>query len=230
MRMIVVFEKGFALRHIGHLDLMRTIQRALRRTDLPIRYSNGFNPHIQLSFAAPLSVGVVGMREVMDVPLNDAIQGDIFAQALNHVLPSRLRVVAARSVSDGFPTLMALVAASQIRIDFPASPEADQVAEAFPRFMASQECITLRKTKAGENMTNIRPFIASASMEATENGYCLHALIENRPEGSLKPAVLVLALCEMSDVQAVAYTAFREQIFAKHPRGSLIRLEEYPDA
>ena len=67
--MIVVFEKGFALRHIGHLDLMRTIQRALRRTTLPIRYSNGFNPHIQLSFAAPLSVGVVGMREVMDVPM-----------------------------------------------------------------------------------------------------------------------------------------------------------------
>ena len=103
MRMIVVFEKGFALRHIGHLDLMRTIQRALRRTDLPIRYSNGFNPHIQLSFAAPLSVGVVGMREVMDVPLTDAIQGDIFAQALNHVLPSRLRVVAARSVSANRP-------------------------------------------------------------------------------------------------------------------------------
>ena len=60
MRMMVVFEKGETLRYIGHLDLMRAMQRALRRSGLPIRYSNGFNPHIRLSFAAPLSVGVVG--------------------------------------------------------------------------------------------------------------------------------------------------------------------------
>ena len=64
--MMVVFEKGETLRYIGHLDLMRAMQRALRRSGLPIRYSNGFNPHIRLSFAAPLSVGVVGLRELME--------------------------------------------------------------------------------------------------------------------------------------------------------------------
>ena len=56
MRMMAAFEKGEKLRFIGHLDLMRTMQRALRRSHLPIKYSNGFNPHIRLSFAAPLSV------------------------------------------------------------------------------------------------------------------------------------------------------------------------------
>ena len=69
MRMMVVFEKGEALRYIGHLDLMRTVQRALRRSELPVKYSNGFNPHIRLSFAAPLSVGVIGLRELMEVPV-----------------------------------------------------------------------------------------------------------------------------------------------------------------
>lgn len=44
--MMVVFEKGETLRYIGHLDLMRAMQRALRRSGLPIRYSNGFNPQI----------------------------------------------------------------------------------------------------------------------------------------------------------------------------------------
>ena len=51
--MMAAFEKGEKLRFIGHLDLMRTMQRALRRSHLPIKYSNGFNPHIRLSFAAP---------------------------------------------------------------------------------------------------------------------------------------------------------------------------------
>ena len=66
MKMIVVFEKTPRLRMIGHLDLMRAMQRALRRSDLPLRYSQGFNPHILLSFAAPLSLGMAGKREVME--------------------------------------------------------------------------------------------------------------------------------------------------------------------
>ena len=60
MKMIVVFEKTPRLRHIGHLDLMRAMQRALRRSDLPLKYSQGFNPHILLTFASPLSVGFSG--------------------------------------------------------------------------------------------------------------------------------------------------------------------------
>ena len=57
MKMLVVFEKTPRLRHIGHLDLMRAIQRSLRRSGLPIRYSQGFNPHMLMSFAAPLALG-----------------------------------------------------------------------------------------------------------------------------------------------------------------------------
>ncbi len=51
MRAIAVFEKGERLRHIGHLDLMRAMQRALRRSGLPVAYSKGFSPHVIVSFA-----------------------------------------------------------------------------------------------------------------------------------------------------------------------------------
>lgn len=226
MRMIVVFEKGFALRHIGHLDLMRTIQRALRRTDLPIRYSKGFSPHIQLSFAAPLSVGVVGAREVMDVPMESDVAGEAFVSAMNTALPQCLRVLAARPVAEDFPTLMALVAGSRIRVDIESCPEAERVAEALPRFMADTNCVTLRKTKAGENMTNIRPFVLEAELTETEDGYTLRALIENRKEGSLKPAVLMQALCELAGVESVPFIATRECILAKQD-GAFVRLEDF---
>lgn len=224
--MIVAFEKGYALRHIGHLDLMRTIQRALRRTQLPIRYSNGFNPHIQISFAAPLSVGVVGEREVMDVPVDGECDGERFLRELGAVLPHGLCVISARPVEDTFPTLMALVRGSRIRIELDACLEADLVAQAFPRFMAGEECVTLRKTKAGENNTNIRPFIAEAQLQPTPQGYTLRCLIRNRQDGSLKPAVLVQALCEMAEVPAVPYVASRERILAEQ-NGTLLPLEEY---
>jgi len=225
--MIVVFEKGFALRHIGHLDLMRTIQRALRRTSLPIRYSNGFNPHIQLSFAAPLSVGVVGMREVMDVPMAAACSEEVFTQELNRVLPGCLQVKRSRTVPDEFPTLMALVAGSRIRIEIEAGEAGDKVAAAFPAFMAADETVTLRKTKAGENMTNIRPFVVQGTIEKKADGYTIRCVIANRQDGSLKPAVLMNALCELAGIESASYIAYRDGILAKNKDGRLIELEEY---
>ena len=67
MRMIVAFNKTEQVRHVGHLDMQRAMQRALRRSDLPIRYSNGFNPHALMSFAMPLPVGVGGDEELFEV-------------------------------------------------------------------------------------------------------------------------------------------------------------------
>ena len=128
MRMMVVFEKGESLRYIGHLDLMRAMQRALRRSGLPIRYSNGFNPHIRLSFAAPLSVGIVGLRELMEVPLEDGVREEDFKAGMNAVLPASLRVRQCRALEDGFPALMSLVAGSRYLIRFPSIAESDRAA------------------------------------------------------------------------------------------------------
>jgi radical SAM-linked protein len=222
-----VFEKGFVLRHIGHLDLMRTVQRALRRSNLPIRYSQGFNPHIQLSFASPLSVGVVGMREIMDVPIEGEMDTVAFAEELNSALPDCLRVKSARAVPDDFPALMALVAGSRLRVEIDGCPEADRVAEAFPGFMKTDECVTLRKTKSGENQTNIRPFVTEATLEKTDAGYTLRCVIANRREGSLKPAVLMRALCATAEVEQVPFIAYRDAILAKNRDGRLVSLEDY---
>ena len=114
--MMVAFEKGPELRFIGHLDLMRAMQRALRRSLLPVKYSNGFNPHIRLSFAAPLSVGVVGLRELMEVPLEDGVTEKQFMDGMNAVLHECLRICFCRSVEDTFPALMSLVAGADYLI------------------------------------------------------------------------------------------------------------------
>ena len=95
MKMIVVFEKAPRLRHIGHLDLMRAMQRALRRSGLPLRYSQGFNPHILLNLAAPLSVGMPGKREIMEVPLEKNVQPEEFLQKLSAALPQDLPCLSA---------------------------------------------------------------------------------------------------------------------------------------
>ena len=73
MRMLVEFRKDDIVRHLGLLDLQRTMQRALRRSGLPIKYSSGFNPHIVMSFASALSTGIPGDAELLDVSLSGEV-------------------------------------------------------------------------------------------------------------------------------------------------------------
>lgn len=218
--MMVVFTKAYPLRHIGHLDLMRTMQRALRRSGLPIKYSRGYNPHIKLSFASPLSVGVTGEREIMDVQMDAAMDETAFAAALQKVMPGGLPVVGARAIGDSFPTLMGLAAGSRYRIETETDPA--ELADAVRRLLLMDEYIAMRKTKSGEAMANILPFIEK--LTTGETAVRFTAL--NLQSGSLKPAVLMQALFDIAGKEPCGYTVIREAILARDAQGDLVPLEE----
>lgn len=91
----VTFSKTGAARYISHLDLNRTMIRALRRAQLPIWYTEGFNKHPYVTFAAPLSLGYEGERETMDMRLNDDLSMDEVVSRLDSVMPTGLRVLSA---------------------------------------------------------------------------------------------------------------------------------------
>lgn len=230
MRMMAVFQKGETLRYIGHLDLMRTVQRCLRRSNLPVKYSNGFNPHIRLSFAAPLSVGVVGQRELMEVPVEDGVTEQQFVDAFNKVSPECLQIVQARCISDEFPTLMSLVAGSRYTIRLYAGAEADQTAAAFDRFMALDSYVAIRRTKSGENPCDIRPFIKEGNLQKTEEGYEIKLETITLDNGALKPSLWLESLCAFAECEKPHHIIYRGAILAQPKGGPLMPMEEYPHA
>ena len=225
MRMMVVFEKGPELRFIGHLDLMRTMQRALRRSLLPIKYSNGFNPHIRLSFAVPLSVGVIGLRELMEVPVEDGVTEEQFQSAMNAVLPSCLRIVNCRAVEDAFPALMSLVAGADYRITFAKTEAGRKAYEKFDDFMALKEYVTQRRTKSGEKPCDIRPFVLSGSCAETDESYVIELKTAALKAGMLKPALWLESLCEFAGSGEFDSLIYRTAILAKAADGSLVPME-----
>ena len=91
----VWFEKKGAVQYISHLDLTRCMARALKLSGLPVWYTEGFNPRIYMTYAMPLSLGVRGERECMDIRLTEDVPLKEVASRLNAHLPRDLRVLSA---------------------------------------------------------------------------------------------------------------------------------------
>ena len=189
MKMLVVFEKSMRLRHIGHLDLMRTMQRALRRSGLPICFSKGFTPHLLLSFAAPLSVGMWGKREIMEVPVSEEIAPEDFKKKLSAALPPDLPCISVKAVPDEHPAPMSLLKAAAFCAQL---EDGEKLLSAVPDFMAQEQINAIRKTKSGEKPCDIRPMIYELRAEG-QKLYMVLALCE---QATCKPDLLLQALAD----------------------------------
>jgi radical SAM-linked protein len=89
----VIYKKGEEVKYIGHRDLMRTFQRAIRRADLPVAYSQGFNPHMKISWGNALKVGATSDQEEAVLELAQWVKPDEVKTRLNSVLPKGLAIL-----------------------------------------------------------------------------------------------------------------------------------------
>ena len=117
MRAMIRFGKQPRLRFISHLDLQRFFQRALNRTGLPIAWTQGFNPHPVMSFGSALALGWTSEYEIVDFKLAAPMGRKRVEDAMRASLPVDLPVLEARLVDDKHPAPMAMVRASDYRIE-----------------------------------------------------------------------------------------------------------------
>ncbi|MBR4711787.1 MAG: TIGR03936 family radical SAM-associated protein [Clostridia bacterium] len=222
MRMLATFEKSERLRHIGHLDILRAMQRALRRSGLPVAYSNGFNPHILLSFASALPVGAAGTCEVMEVAMAEETSPEEFLRRMNGALPPEMRLSGARSVDDRHPAVMSLVRAARYEIRFRDPADADAVGAVLPDYLARTEIITERKSKSGIKPCDIRPLIHDLRM----SGGVLYAELALTETLSCKPVMLLKTLGESIGKEEIRALVVRTRLLGEDAGGRRVPVEE----
>lgn len=225
MRMWIVFEKGKRLRHIGHLDLMRAMQRALRRSGLPIAYSQGFNPHVLVNFASPMPVGVWGTHEIMDAAMAREVSPDEVKEALNKALPPAIKVKEAFQVTDAHPAPMALLRAA----GYEAVMEGEKAAllsQAIPALLKREEIPAMRKTKSGEKPCDIRPMIFALSAREEGGRWIFSMTLAFKEAATLKPELLFTALCREAGLESAPRMVLnRTRLMGMDENGALTPLE-----
>lgn len=197
MRMLVRFGKKPRLRFISHLDLQRFLHMALNRSGLPIKYSEGFNPHPLMAFGSALALGWTSDYEILDVRLSAPMGRKRCEDAMRAALPEDLPVIEVKLVDDRFPSAMAQIYASDYRIEL-SGDSAEAILAQVPAFMAEQEVLAMKKSKSGVKEVNIRPLVLDLR---AENGGIACRLMLTEKE-SLKADLLINTLAERAGVQA----------------------------
>ena len=221
MRMLFEFGKGGRLRYISHLDLQRFMQRALRRTDLPVSYSQGFSPHPQMAFASALAMGWSSDVEILDVKLTEEVDEEHARQQLDRALPPEMPVHRARMVDDRFPAMMAKLVWADYRIEL-TGETASAVIGAIDGYMAEESVIALRKTKSGEKPADIRKMTASLSAD----GNVISARLMLTEQATVKPDLLLNTLAERAGVEPADARIHRTALLAVEKNGDVVPLME----
>ena len=221
MRMLIRFGKNPRLRFISHLDLQRFLHMALNRTGLPIKYSEGFNPHPVMAFGSALALGWTSEYELLDVRLSAPMGRKRCEEALRFALPEDLPVLEVKLLEDRAPSIMSMVYASDylIRLNGETAQAVQDAAEAF---MAEECVMAVKKTKSGEKEINIRPL--TLSLEARSDG--LNARLMLTEKDALKADLLVKTLAERAGVELPQVRIHRTCLLAKDAQGALRPLME----
>lgn len=204
----VVFSKTGRARYISHLDLNRTMIRAIRRAELLIWYTEGFNRHPYVTFAAPLSLGYEGERETMDLRLQEPMDMEELVQRLDGAMPEGLHILsAAPAVMKAGEAVLA-----RYRLSIGCAPER------LRELLSGEKIMVEKRTKKKAMKTvDLKPVVeaSGAVISEWENGGALLELaLPCGGELSVNPSLLVEALKRETGEENLWYTVRRLDVTA----------------
>ena len=191
MKLRVKFRKYGPIRFIGHLDVMRFFQKAIRRAQIDIAYSGGFSPHQIMSFAAPLGVGLESNGEYMDIEVNSILSCEDVKNRLNGASVPGIEVTSVKILPQKAGNAMASVAAASYTVRFrEGRGPVCSISEALPVFLAKEQILITKETKKGSREVDLKPGI----YELTWQDNAFFMLVDASSAGNIKPSQIIEAL------------------------------------
>ena len=166
MRVRVTFSKQGALRYTGHLDLHKLWERAARRADLPLSYSQGYHPQPKISLAAALPLGFSSRAEMLDLRLNEDLPLEDISARLKDNLPAGIKILKVESVDEGAPALQTQIVSATYEVHLTGPVEATDLTRKVEGVMRTESLPRERRGKSYD----LRPLIEMLSIVTEANG------------------------------------------------------------
>ena len=198
-KLICKYTKTGYLKYISHLDVLRFIQRSVKRAGINAKYSEGFNPHMKTSFAYPLSLGIESIGEYFEIELNENMEPDLFTEKMNLVMPEEMQIIKAE-YSQNTESLMKRCAYARYLINIESDIDENKLNEYLDQ-MLTKGAIYYRqkKNKKGKLVTrelNSKDLLHYLKAENINKKTKLMAVFKTQERGSMKVEEFIKLLNE----------------------------------
>ena len=185
------FQKKGTAKYISHLDLNRCISRAFHKAKIPLWYTQGFNPHAFLTFALPLSLGVTGLRESMDIKMEGEISNEELMERLNDALPDDIVIY---DITEPVMKPGKIAFASFEILLEPEDVTPDELARIITVLFQSPEIIVSKRSKAGARDINLKPYLSRVKVQVEGDKVRLSAILPAGSTENINPSLLLTAI------------------------------------
>lgn len=233
MKIRIKFRKYGVMKFIGHLDIMRYFQKAMRRAEIDIAYSEGFSPHQIMSFAAPLGVGIVSDGEYLDIEVHSTRSSKESVERLNQAMVEGAEVVSYIKLPDQAKTAMSIVAAADYYVYYkepaacPLTVEELQ-AKVHDFYEVPEEILITKKTKKSEKVMDLKQLIYNFKVVEREGQPCFYLKVCTGSTDNVKPELVLEAFYEFlgQEYPGMALQIHRIDVYAAGENNSFVSLGE----
>jgi radical SAM-linked protein len=191
----LTFAKKAAVKYIAHLDLALAWERALRRAQIPLAYSKGFNPQPKVQFACSLPLGSMGRAEIVDIITTVPVTPAEALVKIRQALPGGIELQSIEEVPLREPALQALVHQGEYSVLVETGVTAAELKQRIDALLAADEVMLTRRRKKKNETFNLRPWLHQLKLVSIENGEAhLHMRLATGQFGNLRPVDVLRAL------------------------------------
>lgn len=199
MKIRLRFSKQGQMKFIGHLDMVRYFQKVMRRSEVDVAYSEGFSPHQKMSFASPLSVGVLSRGEYFDLEVNSTESSKVMLERINAQNAEGVEVLSYKLLPDDAKNAMSVVAGADYKVYTDLFNQ-----NMLDAFMNQDQIIVLKKTKKSEKEVDIKPLIYNIKLE--DDGIFMQ--VAQGSASNLKPDLVMDAFAKFAQVTLPKYVTY----------------------
>ena len=187
------------MKFIGHLDMMRYFQKAIRRANIDICYSEGFSPHQIMSFAAPLGVGITSDGEYFDIEVNSSLTSKEALDALNSTMVEGVEVTEYVKLPDNAKTAMSLVEAADYTLSYKEgynSPvNVSEWQEIINKYFHNTDSFNIiKKTKKSEREIDLKPLVYKLEIKEENGKPYFYIMLSTGSTNNIKPELVLESL------------------------------------
>ncbi len=201
MKIRIKFRKWGCMKFIGHLDMLRFFQKAMRRADIDICYSEGYSPHQIMSFAAPLGVGITSDGEYFDIEVHSTKSSEEMITDMNKTMVDGVEITGYVALPDNAKPAMSIVAAADYVLSYKKGYEVpftvEEWKEKVDELFASQKTFTIiKKTKKSEREVDLKPLVYAFDVMEEDGKPAFYINVSTGSVDNIKPELLLSSIYE----------------------------------